>query len=72
MIPTRPTKEQVKLVREHVKMTQKEFGAMLHASARIVSEWERGTRNMRRDTWELCCIRTGVDKLPHLFEEKPK
>lgn len=68
-VPERPTPAQIKKVRELVGMSQRDFGKMLHASATIVSQWERGVRNMRRDTWELCCIRTGVDKMPHLFTD---
>lgn len=72
-IPARPTPAQIRKVRDYVGMTQAEFGRLIHASSTIVSQWECGTRNMRRDTWELLCIRTGVDKMPHLFkDEEPK
>lgn len=62
-LPERPNGAQLRKLREHLKMTQGEFGALVFADARCVSLWERNVRNMRRDTWELLLIRTGADRL---------
>lgn len=69
-IPDRPNAKQVRKLREHLQMTQAQFGALVFADARCVSLWERGVRNMRQDTWALLLIRTGADKLsPEFFVE---
>jgi DNA-binding transcriptional regulator YiaG len=58
-----PTPSEISTARNAEKLTQAEFGALLHSSARAVRAWESETdsaahRDMPLATWELWLIKS--------------
>lgn len=51
-----PPSDLVRELREHAALTQERFGALVHASRRIVQDWEGGQRRVPQATFELLCL----------------
>lgn len=51
-IPTNPTKEQIRQLREEMGLSRQEFGAVTYVTVRAVTAWEYGERKMGRLYWE--------------------
>ena len=57
------TPANIRSLRQHLAMTQVEFGALVHSSGRAAQEWEAGRREMPLGLWELALIKTGMVEL---------
>lgn len=53
-----PLPRQIRERREACSLTQKEAGALVHASERAWQNWEGAQRPMPAAAWELFCIKT--------------
>lgn len=53
--------EQLKNLREELKLTQKEAAAVIHSSLRAWQQWESGIRKMHPAFFELFLIKTAVN-----------
>lgn len=58
-----PTPEAVKALRTRYKLTQAEFGKLIHASRVAVTLWETGTNTVAPAWWELLNLK--VKELDH-------
>lgn len=52
------TPTEIREARQSLGLTQKDFGALLHATDRTVRMWESGDRNMTQATEELLKLKT--------------
>ena len=55
-----PTPAHVRALRQHLALTQVEFGALVRSSGRAAQEWEAGRREMPLGLWELALIKAGL------------
>ena len=55
-----PTPAHVRALRQHLELTQVEFGALVRSSGRAAQEWEAGRREMPLGLWELALIKAGL------------
>ena len=46
-----PTPAHVRALRQHLALTQVEFGALVRSSGRAAQEWEAGRREMPLGLW---------------------
>ena len=58
-----PTPAHVRALRQHLALTQVEFGALVRSSGRAAQEWEAGRREMPLGLWELALIKAGLIEL---------
>ena len=55
-----PTPDHIRTLRQHLALTQVEFGSLVRSSGRAAQEWEAGRRVMPLGLWELALIKAGL------------
>ena len=58
-----PAPAHIRTLRQHLGLTQVEFGALVRSSGRAAQEWEAGRREMPLGLWELALIKAGLIEL---------